>query len=274
MIQTTRFTHSDVELMGEPLSPSPAYEPMPRERLPDRLARRIRLMIQSGARGQGDRLPAIGEMARRFGVGHQSVREALKKLETMGVVEIRHGSGVYVCRTDNVVVLANPDHQADISEKTLLELLRARMPLEVQCAGDAALNARPEHLRDLRRTLVEAAAESDEERLNLLNLAFHRQIALASGNTVLAQLVEVLHELFGDRQRLLVGITGSLARDHEEHVGVLEAIEAGDEQLARSRMQQHLQGVQDAVKHWDRRAQIPVVVDSAGATHSSAVANR
>lgn len=250
MIQTTSFPHHELELLTEPET----FEPMPRERLPDRLARRIRLLIQSGARGEGDRLPAIGEMARRFGVGHQSVREALKKLETMGVVEIRHGSGVYVCRHDHLVVIASPDQTSDVSEKTLLELLRARMPLEMQCAADAAINALPEQLREMRKTLAAAASESDEERLNALNLSFHRQVAVASGNAVLTQLVDVLHELFGERQRLLVGITGSLARDHEEHVAILEAIEAGDEGLARSRMQHHLQGVQDAVRHWDRRA--------------------
>lgn len=250
MIQTSNFQHDDLQILTRP----PAFEPMPRERLPDRLARRIRLLIQSGARGEGDRLPAIGEMAKRFGVGHQSVREALKKLETMGVVEIRHGSGVYVCRNDQIVVLANPDHANDVSEKALLELLRARMPLEVQCAGDAAINGRPEQLREMRRVLAAAAVEKDEEQLNALNLSFHRHIAVASGNAVLTQLVDVLHEMFGDRQRLLVGITGSLARDHEEHVAILEALEAGDETLARSRMQHHLQGVQDAVRHWDRPA--------------------
>lgn len=231
-----------------------AFEPMPRERLPDRLARRIRLMIQSGARGEGDRLPAIGEMARRFGVGHQSVREALKKLETMGVVEIRHGSGVYVCRHSQVVVVTNPDNSADMSEKAMLELLRARMPLEVQAAVDAARNATPEQLREMRKMLALAAGESDEEKLNALNIQFHRMIAVASGNAVLIQLVDVLHELFGDRQRHLLGVTGSLARDHEEHVAILEAIEAGDESLASARMQSHLQGVYDAVQRWVRDA--------------------
>lgn len=230
-----------------------AFEPMPRERLPDRLARRIRLMIQSGARGEGDRLPAIGEMARRFGVGHQSVREALKKLETMGVVEIRHGSGVYVSHHDQVVVLSNPDQASDVSEKAMLELLRARMPLEVQSALDAARNAKPEQLREMRRVLALAAGERDEDKLNSLNIQFHRLVSVASGNAVLIQLVDVLHELFGERQRLLLGVTGSLARDHEEHVAILEAIEAGDETLASSRMQSHLQGVCDAVQRWDRR---------------------
>ena len=73
-----------------------SFEPVVKQSLPDRLARQIRGTIQSGKYRRGDRLPPIVEMARRFEVGQPSIREALKKLETMGVVQIRHGSGVFV----------------------------------------------------------------------------------------------------------------------------------------------------------------------------------
>src|SRR5678815_1131743 len=87
-----------------------AFAPVLKQSLSDRLARRIRSLIQKGDYAQGDRLPSIMEMSRRFGVGHPTIREALKKLETMGIVEIRHGSGVYVSRSEEVLVLASPDY--------------------------------------------------------------------------------------------------------------------------------------------------------------------
>ena len=80
-------------------------KPVARESLVDRLAGEIRTSINSGDYTMGERLPTIMEMARRFGVGHPTVREALKKLEAIGVVEIRHGSGVYVTRTQDVLVM-------------------------------------------------------------------------------------------------------------------------------------------------------------------------
>ena len=86
-----------------------AFGPVLRQSLSDKLALRIRSMIQKGDFQRGDRLPPILEMARRFGVGHPTIREALKKLETMGFVEIRHGSGVYVTRSEEVLLLASPD---------------------------------------------------------------------------------------------------------------------------------------------------------------------
>jgi DNA-binding FadR family transcriptional regulator len=86
------------------------------EELVHKLAQRIRGMIQKGDYGQGDRLPPIMEMAKRFSVGHPTIREALEELETMGIVEIRHGSGVYVSRSEEeVLVLASPDYPGTVT---------------------------------------------------------------------------------------------------------------------------------------------------------------
>src|SRR2546422_3380011 len=111
-------------------------------------------MIQRGQYRVGDRLPSIMEMAKRFGVGHPTVREALKKLETIGVVEIRHGSGVYVSRSEEVLVLASPDYPGTVSKKLLLDLIRARMALEAQSVADAVQKATAAHLKEMRRLLT------------------------------------------------------------------------------------------------------------------------
>jgi GntR family transcriptional regulator, transcriptional repressor for pyruvate dehydrogenase complex len=81
-------------------------------------------------------------------------------------------------------------------------------------------------------------------------MSFHRQIARASGNTVLTQLLDVLHDLFTEEQRLILGIFGSRERDHQEHLGILEALERRDEQLAVERMRKHLEGVADSIEQW------------------------
>jgi len=185
-------------------------------------------------------------------VGHPTVREALKKLETIGVVEIRHGSGVYVSRSEEVLVLASPDYAGTLTKKLLVDLIRARMPLEMQSAADAVRNASEEHLQEMRRLLATAEQNlTDDDLLNSVNMAFHRQIAIASGNTVLVQLLDVLRELFTDEQRLILAIFGSRERDHREHLAILEALERRDEAGSVERMRTHLEGVQDAVRRWD-----------------------
>jgi GntR family transcriptional repressor for pyruvate dehydrogenase complex len=229
-----------------------AFTPMEKQSLSDRLAREIRESIQGGTYGRGDRLPPIMEMARRFGVGHPTIREALKKLEATGMVEIRHGSGVYVARSENVLVLASPDYTGRVTKKLLLDLIRARIPLEMQSAAEAVRNASAAHLLTMGRLLGSAGQNlRDDDRLNRLNMGFHHQVAEASGNTVLAQLLNVLHELFVEEQRLILDIFGSRERDHQEHLSILDALERRDEQLAVERMRRHLEGVQGAIERWE-----------------------
>jgi GntR family transcriptional repressor for pyruvate dehydrogenase complex len=229
-----------------------ALRPVTKETLSDRLARRIRNLIRSGDYREGDRLPAIMEMARRFGVGHPAVREALKKLETLGVIEIRHGSGVYVSRSHDVLLMATPEFAGTVTKKVLLDLIETRMPLELHSVRYAARNAGDEHLAEMRRLLSDAGHHlDDDDVLNRVNMAFHRQIASASGNAVLAQLLEVLKELFTEEQRLILGIFGSREQDHHEHLAILEALEQRDEALCEERMRTHLEGVLNAVRRWD-----------------------
>ncbi len=229
-----------------------AFKPIAKQSLSDRLAGQIRQMIQSGDYAAGDRLPPIMEMARLFGVGHPTVREALKKLETTGLVEIRHGSGVYVNRSHDVLVLASPDYVGGVTKKLLLDLVAARMPLELQCASLAAQHATEENLAEMRRLLATAGEHLDDDSLlNEVNSAFHHEIAVASGNSVLPQLLDVLHELFSNEQRLILGIFGSREEDHREHMTILAALEKRNVKLTTERMRAHLEGVYDTILRWD-----------------------
>ena len=225
---------------------------MSRQSLSDRLARRIRELIQQGEYKRGDRLPAIIEMAKSFGVGHPTVREALKKLEAVGVVEIRHGSGVYVSRSDDVMLLASPDYAPVVTRKLLADLIRSRMPLEMQSVAEAVPNLTGRHLKEMRRLLTEAEKHLDDDAvLNHVNMQFHRQIAIASDNVVLLQLLDVLREMFQHEQLMILTIFGSRQEDHRGHLAILEAMEKRDAPLAISRMRTHLQNVLDAVQQWD-----------------------
>src|SRR3954471_3946856 len=162
-----------------------SFEPVVKQSLPDKLAREIGGTIQSGNSRRGDRLPPIVEMAKRFAVGQPSIREALKKLEAMGVVRIRHGAGVFVTRSEEVLVLASPDYMGTFTKKLLLDLIRTRIPIESQSAADAVRNGTPEQLVELRGILTEASKNLwDDEVLNSVNMEFHSKIAQASGNSV------------------------------------------------------------------------------------------
>jgi GntR family transcriptional regulator, transcriptional repressor for pyruvate dehydrogenase complex len=229
-----------------------SFEPVVKQSLPDRLARQIRGTIQSGNYRRGDRLPPIVEMAKRFEVGQPSIREALKKLEAMGVVQIRHGAGVFVTRSEEVLVLASPDYAGTVTKKLLLDLIRARIPIEIQSVADCVKNATADQIEEMRQILASARELLDDDAtLNTVNMDFHGKIAEGSGNSVTAQLLDVLHELFTEEQRLILGIFGSREADHQDHLQILAAIEARDEPLAVQRMRTHLESVHAAILRWD-----------------------
>ena len=228
------------------------FAPVIRQTLADDLAQRLKQLIKAAGYQPGDRLPPISEMARRFGVGHPTLREALKRLETVGAVHIRHGSGVYVGRNDNTLLVTNPTFDGAVTRKLLLDLIEARIPIEVQSVALAAGNVTAEHLREMRQFLAKAEENLDDDAtLNATNMAFHRHIALASGNTVLSQLLGVLSTLFQREQRMILDIYGSRRKDHVEHMGILEALEKRNEPLAVARMRAHLEGVREVLHRWD-----------------------
>lgn len=228
-----------------------AFSPMLKQSLSDTLSHRIRRLVQSGEYQKGDRLPSIMEMARRFGVGHPTVREALKKLEAFGIVEIRHGSGVYVSGAHDVLLHASSGYTGAVTKALLVDLIDARIPIEIQSVELAARNRTEQNLREMRRLLTRAELHlHDDAVLGPTNLAFHHEIALASGNTVLPQLLRVLAELFAKEQRLILAIYSSREADHEEHLGILEALERADESLSVGRMRAHLESIRDALRRW------------------------
>ena len=229
-----------------------SFRPVSKTSLSDDLTERLLELVRTGEYQPGDRLPAIMHMAKSFGVSHPTLREALRKLEVTGVVEIKHGSGVYVRRGHEMMLVSNPTYGGAVSKKLLVDLIEARIPIERQAIALAAEHATAEHLAHMEDLLEKAAANYDDDvKLSAANMAFHGEIAAASGNTVLAQMQEVLAQLFQQEQRLILDIYGSRQQDHDEHESLLEAVRLGDPGLAETRMVDHLGGVRDAILQWD-----------------------
>lgn len=227
-------------------------QPVNRQGLADDIAQQIRQLIRKSAYAAGERLPSIAVMATNFQVGAPTVREALKTLEAVGVVDIRHGSGVYVGKLDESVVIANPVFDGAISKKLLLDLIEARIPIETTTVALASHHATAEHFAEMDRLLKKAGDNlHDDAVLNETNLAFHQQIAIASGNSVLQQLLDVLTRLFSREQRLILDIQNMREQDHDEHLTIVAAIKQHQSQLAVARMRAHLENVQDILRQWD-----------------------
>lgn len=225
-----------------------------RHSLSDSLTERIMDLIRDEGLRPGSRLPSTRALAERFAVAMPTVRESLRRLQTTGAIEIRHGSGVYVSDAVDRLVLPNPNVAQPHGEQ-LIELLDARALMEPYLASLAAARRDPERLADLRNLLATAGrhlagAPGDDAALHEANMAFHRSVAAASGHGVLRQVVDSLLFLHAGEQRQILQLFDDRVRDYDEHRAVLEAIEAGDAELAGDLMRRHLDDVKEVVSKY------------------------
>ena len=211
----------------------------------------VKQMILDGQLKAGQRLPAEKELAATLGVSRGSLREGVHALGTLGILESRHGDGTYVTTLDPALLLAPVRFVAELKDDDSA-CHSVRRLLETEAAGLAALHIDDASLARLRVALDETARAlvedpRDHGRLVDADLAFHKEVGRASGNPVLAALVE---GLAGRSSRTLVwrGLddAGVACRAFVEHEAILAAVAARDPDRARLRMAAHLLGLEDA----------------------------
>ena len=220
-----------------------------RPSLSDALTERMLELIRTGGHRPGDRLPSTRELSQRFAVTTPTLREALRRLEATGAIEMRHGSGIYVGADIERLVLPNPNMR-DMHGAQLLELLGARIVIEPPLAALAAGRATGEELAALQGVLVDAARHlrGQDAELHDANMTFHRATARLAGNRVLHEVVDSLLTVHGPEQREILQIFDDRRRDYDEHLAILEAIEARDAAAAEERMRAHLVDVKTVIE--------------------------
>lgn len=211
----------------------------------------IKQMILDGLLGPGDRLPAEKDLAGTLGVSRGSLREGVRALGTLGILDSRHGDGTYVTTLDPARLLAPVSFVADLQHDA--EFHAVRRLLETEAAGLAALHITDEDVQHARAALDESAraltAEPlDRDRLAAADVAFHAVVARASGNAVLAALIDGIAGRTSQR-RAGGGVhdDGLEDRTFVEHEAILAAIVARDPDRARLRMATHLLSLEEAV---------------------------
>ncbi len=217
--------------------------------LSQHLSRQILAMIASGNLQAGDRLPSMKESAERFSVATPTIREALRRLPGTGVIDIRHGSGIYVRKAGQGLIITNPYHGA-LNADSAMQLVDARLAIEPYLAGKAADASTDEDIVSLERLLDDAKLLliGQDAKLHPTNMQFHTQIARISHNSILSAFFESMVELYSREQLGILAIFNARTRDHEEHVRIFEAIRSHNASLAADRMREHLLGVRDVVE--------------------------
>ena len=212
----------------------------------DEAIEKIKAMITSGALRAGDRLPREADLAAQLGLSRSSLREAVRALSLVNILDVRRGDGTYVTSLQPHLLLEALSFIVDFHrDDTVLEFLRVRRILEPAATAMAAEHITEAESEGLRVLLDGLGPDPDADALVANDLEFHRRIASCSGNAVLCSLLETLSGPT-TRARVWRGLTqaGTKQRTLAEHRAIVEALASHEPEVARSWATVHIAGVE------------------------------
>ena len=223
-----------------PRSRAGKITPAVRTSLSDDIVRQITDLISRGALRPGDRLPAERELCKQFGVGRTSLREALRSLIVMGILDVRLGEGTFVSDNQDKYLEKTLEWGLLLDPKVVEDLIETRLMLESQNAFLAAQRATAEDCEEIEQAIrgMEESLKSTKNYLEF-DLKFHLAIARATRNKILYQLLSMT------RGYLQEWIKKALSRRQaelslREHEKILEALRSSNPEQARSAMTAHI----------------------------------
>ena len=223
------------------------FDVIRRNKVYEEVAQQIERLILKKLR-PGYKLPSERELAEMLHVSRSSIRDAIRSMELMGIVEPRQGAGTIVCErpTDSAV---NPFADALKRRQELVgELLDFRKMLEPPLAARAAKNASADEISEMEDILRrqeqkqmkgEAAVAEDAE--------FHYSVALASGNSVVLKVLDILMDLLRDTRERSLQVDGRAQKSLAGHRRIMAAIKRHDAEAAKAAMRRHIEDVEEIV---------------------------
>ncbi|MEV8306327.1 FadR/GntR family transcriptional regulator [Streptomyces flavidovirens] len=212
----------------------------------DEAIEKIKEMIVSGALRPGDRLPKESELAAGLGLSRNSLREAVRALSLIRILDVRQGDGTYVTSLDPQLLLEAMSFVVDFHrDDTVLEFLAVRRILEPAATAMAAARLGEAELDELSAQLDALGSHPSVEELVASDLEFHRRIVRGSGNSVLCSLLDGLSGPT-TRARVWRGLTqeDAVSRTLHEHRAILAALRDRDAEAARSWATVHIASVE------------------------------
>ena len=224
-----------------------------REALPEQIVRQLVGLVKSGQLKPGDRLPAERTLAEDFGVGRPTLREALRALQLLGLLDIRHGGGVFVSELQPDTLLGPLHLFLSLDRHNLGTILEARMVIEgallafvARTIDHSVIEKLQQNLAMLKRVVDQARqGKLDADRFNELALEFRAIIEEAVGNPILVRAVKSL-DLLSAATRDRLADRGSLERLLENHRHIVEALINHDPAAAQHALEAHIDYLAEA----------------------------
>jgi len=224
------------------------FEAVPRTKLYQKVVKQVQDIIRDGLLRPGDMLPPERELAEQLHVSRGSVREAILALESMGLVEPRHGEGTIV-RDLSAAPLVNQLSVMLMQKRALVgELLEFRLMVEPTLAARAAANATEEEIAHLEEILSRQKAKVDHGELAIEeDSKFHYAIAQAARNSVVLKVLDVFMDYLRESRELSLQVEGRPQRSLNSHRRILNAIARKNPAAAEKAMRRHITTIEGLV---------------------------
>lgn len=237
LIDATRRPHQKSEFGGGALE---------RRSISEQVANRILSMIKSGNLKSGDRLPTEAQMGIAFGISRPPLREALKALTLMGVLESRQGGRYTVTDLSPSRLVAPFNVMLSISDYDVTEHFEARAVVELELIRLSTVRATPEERQRIMQHAVDGKAfYHDPVAFRLLDIEFHQSLNDAADNRLLSALAQGLYDIGLDVRRLASAVPGNIEKSVSQHIEVAEAVMNKDAMGAVAAYRRHLEHVRD-----------------------------
>ena len=223
--------------------------PIKKINISESVLKRIVELIRNGDLKPGDKLPSIQLFSEKLQVGASSVREALKQLQIMGIIEIKQGEGTFVKERVGIDSLSNYlGYLLDLKKQDILHLMEARKIIERGAVALAAERASEDDINRLgniiqrMREIIDEPTEFAEE-----NVEFHLAIVEASKNPILSIIFNSVYDLFMKEQQVVAKMLNLKFESIESHINIWTAIKNHNTSKAIKEMEKHLNHVQRAI---------------------------
>ncbi len=218
----------------------------PRRPISEQVAGRFLALIKSGNLRAGDRLPTEQQMTIAFGISRPPLREALKALTLMGVLESRQGGRYTVTDLSPSRLVAPFNVMLSVGDYDVHEHFEARAIVELELIRLAAERAEPEQRQRILQHAVDGRAFHDDPvAFRLLDVEFHQSLYDAAANRLLSALAQGLYDVALDVRRVASNLPGIIATSVGQHIEIAEAIAAADPAAAVAAGRRHLEHVRD-----------------------------
>lgn len=224
-----------------------SFKPIKKQSLGQQVVERVVDLIRTGNLRPGDRLPPERELIEIFGISRPSLREALRALSTLGIIESRHGGGAFVTDLEARRLLAPLDLFLSLSQTNFDDAFESRRVIEIELVRKAAKRANRADVDDLSDMLAaHATVQNDPIGFRILDSRFHEKLSTIAGNAVLQRVAYGLYNLGLDIRRRATEQPGLIAQSTADHAEIAAAIAAHDPDRAAAAMIKHLAHIEES----------------------------